>query len=360
MSHPRRRPVTTLLLAGALAASCAGPAPAPPTEPTTPTDTIPATTTSLPGNGDQPIAVRIGVTASPAYGIPFVLGDQTTGVAAANGLTALVEIYPDQEAALAAVVAGEADVAFPEGPAALIALGEGACLRAPLVFLDRDVVRMVGISDLIAPDDFIGRKVGTVPGGPGEMALRMWLKEEGIAWDDVHITPLQPEAMAEALTAGEVDAVIWSEPVPGEALAACGEEACRYIDLGGVYREVVPMSVACGWFGAYQDEGMARLVQAWLEAKEFVRNDRRGAATITGDRLHLTADEVLNVWTARDWPNWWAADITDGQLAMLAAYGDYLVESGDLDAVPDLCAWVGTRWLRAVAPERVAVESSAC
>ncbi len=32
--------------------------------------------------------------------------------------------------------------------------------------------------------------------------------------------------------------------MPAEALAACGEEACRYVgDIAASYREVVPLSV---------------------------------------------------------------------------------------------------------------------
>ncbi len=46
-------------------------------------------------------------------------------------------------------------------------------------------MRLVGRSDLITADDLIGRKVGTVPGEAGEVALRMWLSDAGVPWDEV-------------------------------------------------------------------------------------------------------------------------------------------------------------------------------
>jgi ABC-type nitrate/sulfonate/bicarbonate transport system substrate-binding protein len=362
--YPPRRGVAAALAGAVLCcAACAAGAPPLPTTinpsstSTTATATTAATTTSAPPG----IPLRIGVTASVAYAIPFVLADETTGIAAANGLQVTVDIYPDAAAALAAALAGELDVAFPDGIAALAALGRGDCLQAPLTFLERDVMRLVGRSDLITPDDLIGRKVGTVPGEAGEVALRMWLSDAGVPWDQVTVIPTRPEDMAAALADGSVDAVVWTEPVPAQAFAACGEEACRYVgDMGGSYREVVPLSVNCTWEGAYGDDGMTRLVRAWLEGKEYTRNNRPGAAAITADRLHLTADEVTGRWEERGWPDAWAADLTDAQLAMLQAYAAYLVEAGELGEAPDLCTWVDSRWLREVAAELVSLEEHAC
>jgi ABC-type nitrate/sulfonate/bicarbonate transport system substrate-binding protein len=358
-----RHAAAVLAAAAACCAACAAEGPALPTTvpagSTTSTAVAPtlATTTTAPAG----IPLRIGVTASVAYAIPFVLTAEEPGIGAANGLAVTAEIYPDPASALAGALAGEVDVAFPDGLSGLAALGGGKCLRAPLTFLERDVMRLVGRSDLIAPEDLIGRKVGTVPGEAGEVALRMWLSQAGVAWGEVTVVPTRPEDMPAALAEGLVDAVIWSEPVPAEALAACGEEACRYVgDIAASYREVVPLSVTCAWADAHGDDGMTRLVRAWLEAKEYTRNNRPEAAAITADRLHLTAAEVAGLWEERAWPDAWPADLTDGQLAMLEADAAYLVEAGALAEAPDLCRWVDSRWLREVAAGSVALEAYAC
>ncbi len=363
-SPQRRRRTAALLGVAVSCAACVGNGPAPTTLPPTSTTTTAvatsstlATTTSAPGA----IPLRIGVTASIAYGIPFVLAEDRTGLGAANGLAVTVEVYADADEALAAALAGEVDVAFPDGVSVLSALAGGACLWAPLTFADRDVMRLVGRSDLIAPDDLIGRRVGTVPGSAGEVALRMWLSDAEVPWDQVTVVGTRPEDMPAALADELVDAVVWAEPVPAQALAACGEEACRYIgEMGGSYREVVPLSVTCAWEGTHRDEGMTRLVRAWLEGREYIRNNRPEAAAITADRLHLTAQEVAGLWVERAWPEAWAADLTDGQLAMLEAYGAYLVAAGELAEAPDICTWVGARWLEEVAPNLVALAEHDC
>ncbi len=149
----------------------ARPPPLPPsprsTTTSTTTTTLPApittTTTTLP----PAIPVRIGVTPSIAFGIPFALADASTGIAAANALEITVEVFPTPEEALAAAVAGDVDVALPDARSALAALAQGACFLAPLDFVDEDAMRLVGRSDLITADDLIGRKVGTRGREPG-------------------------------------------------------------------------------------------------------------------------------------------------------------------------------------------------
>jgi ABC-type nitrate/sulfonate/bicarbonate transport system substrate-binding protein len=253
------------------------------------------------------------------------------------------------------------DAAFPDGLAALAALADGACLRAPVTFVDRDVMTLVGRSDLITPDDLIGRKVGTVPGSTAEVALRMWLSDQGVPWEQVTVVPTRPDDMAAALTDGLVDAVVWAEPVPTDALAACGEEACRYVgDLGTSYREVVPLSVGCAWQRERRHEGMVRLVRAWLEGREYVHNNRGQAAAITARRLHLATGEVADLWEQRGWPEAWVPDLTDDGLNMLEAYGAYLVAAGELEEGPAICDWVNSRWLREVAPALVVLAQHDC
>ena len=365
-ASPRRnRSRRAAALAGLVlsCAACLSDSPAPPTTPPPESTTTAVTSTTLSSTttAPAPLPLRIGVTAGIAYGIPFVLASEQTGIAAANGLAVTVEVYPDPAAALAAALAGEVDVAFPDGIAALTALADGACLRAPLTFVERDMMRLVGRSDLITADDLIGREVGTPAGGPGEVALRMWLSDSGVPWDQIAVVATRPEDMAAALADGRVDAVIWSEPVPAEALAACGEEACRYIgDIGSSYREVVPLSVTCTWQQTHRRDGMTRLVQAWLEGKEYIRNDRPQAAAITARRLHLTADEVAGLWVERGWPEAWVADLTDSQLTMLESYGAYLVAAGELAEAPGVCSWVAARWLEEVAPGLVDLTEHAC
>jgi ABC-type nitrate/sulfonate/bicarbonate transport system substrate-binding protein len=365
--HRRRRAagLLTAALGCAACAACAGrgPFPSPTLPPSTTTTTPAVSTTALATTSSAPAAIplRIGVTASIAHAIPFVLADEGTGLGPANGLAVTTDIYADGPQALAALLAGEIDAAFPDGPSALAALADGHCLQAPLVFLDRDTMRLVGRSDLISSDDLIGRKVATVTGSAGEVALRMWLSDEGVPWGEVTVVSTRPEDMPAALSGGLVDAVVWSEPVPAAALAACGEEACRYVgEMGASYREVVPLSVGCSWQRGHRNEAMTRLVRAWLEAKEYVRNNRAEAAAITAGRLHLTAREVADLWEQHNWPQAWAADLADDQLAMLEAYAAYLVAAGDLAEAPDICTWVDGRWLREVAPSLVTLDEHGC
>lgn len=364
----RFRLLTIVAAAALLAAACGGEgdtasttAPATTSTSTTTTTTRPAplttTTTTLPPS----ISLRIGVTPSLAFGIPFVLADPTTGVAAANALDITVEVFATPEEALAAAIAGEVDLALPDARSALAALADGACFLAPLDFIDEDTMRLVGRSDLITAEDLIGRKVGTAAGSEAEVALRMWLSDEGVDWEEVEVVDTASVDLVTALTDGTVDAVIWSEPVPGQALEACGEEECRYVgEIGESYRQVALVDVTCRWQQEHGAEGMTRLVRAWLEGKEYVRNNLEAAAAITADRLRLTADEVATRWRDRNWLQAWGANLTDRQLEMLEAYGAYLLAAGEVDEAPAVCSWVNSDWLASVAPSQVSLDAYDC
>lgn len=365
--HSLRRIAALVASAALLVAACGGsaePAPTttrPATTAATTTTTslpppLPSSTTTLPPT----IAVRIGVTPSLAFGIPFVLAEPTTGIAAANALEVTVEVFATPEEALAAAVAGEVDVSLPDAQEALVALTEGACFLAPLDHVDEDIMRLVGRSDLITADDLIGRKVGTVAGSRAETALRMWLSDEGVAWDDVEVVDLASLDLVAALVEGRVDAVIWTEPLPGQALEACGEE-CRYVGaVGESYREVSLVNVACRWQQTHGAEGMTRLVRAWVEGKEYLRNNLDAAAAITADRLRLTGEEVAARWRERGWLDAWGANLTDAQLEMIEAYGAHLEATGLVAEAPGVCSWVNSAWLEAVAPSLVALDRYDC
>ncbi len=356
------------MAAAALLASCGGEGEPASTTTSLPTSTSTTTTTTRPApltttSTTLPAAIplRIGVTLSLAYGIPFVLADPSTGIAAANALDITVEVFATPEEALAAAEAGAVDVALPNARAALASLAGGACFLAPLDFIDEDAMRLVGRSDLITAEDLVGRKVGTVAGSEAEVALRMWLSDEEVSWEEVEVVDTAALDLVTALTGGAVDAIIWNEPVPGQALAACGEEECRYIgEIGDSYRQVALVNVTCRWQQEHGIDGMTRVVRAWLEGKEYVRNNLEAAAAITADRLRLTPAEVATRWQDRGWLQAWGANLTDRQLAMLEAYGAYLVAAGELVAAPAVCSWVNSDWLTSVAPSLVSLDEYDC
>jgi len=366
MARPLRLALPAAFLSAVLlGTSCGGPAAPSTTSPrpttTTTTTTRPApistTTTTLP----PPVSLRIGITPSLAFGIPFVLAEPGTGIGRANALDVSVEVYATAAEALAAAIAGEVDVVLPDGRALLTALAGGACFRAPLTFIDQDSMRLVGRSDLITADDLIGRKVGTPVGGPGEVALRLWLSAGRVGWDQVPVVDLPAADLPAALEDGRVDAIIWTEPIPARALEACGGEDCRYVgDIGAAYREVTPLNVTCRWQQAHGDDGMTRLVRAWLEGLEYLLNNVDAAAALAAGRLRLTPEEVADRWRERGWLQAWAADLTDDQVAMLESYAAYLVDAGELAEAPDLCGWIDGTWLAEVAPSLVSLDAYDC
>ena len=239
----------------------------------------------------------------------------------------------------------------------LIASGK-ACFKGPIDFIDIGSVQIVGKTDIRGVDDLVGKKVGTVAGAVGNTALHLWLDMKNIPRDKVEVVNVAPPDMPIALAQGSVDAIVWSEPIPGNAIKIMGADKAHYIgNINEAYRDVAPLNVTCKWIEQYGDKGMEALVGAWIESVEYLYAHPEVAAEITGKRLQLQPSEVLQLWKDGGWLDGaWGANLTDAQMDMLKRNAEYLISVNKLDSVPDIGTWIDSKWLRAVAPERVKLE----
>lgn len=298
--------------------------------------------------------VRIGAASNVLFGPVFVLNDASNGIAEKHGLKVDSRIFNSGIATMEAALAGELDVAFPNTRILLPLLKSGqACFKAGLTFVDVNTVRMVTTTDITDPKHLVGKKIGTRSGGIGEVALHMWLAKEGIERADVETVNIAEEDLPIALANGNVDGIIWPEPIPSLALEIMGDKAHRFGDIDAAFRDVSPVNVTCAWVEENGDEGMKALISAWIEAVEYLKSNPDEGAEVTAKALQITPEEVKKIWTNGGWPAGWPASLSDTQIDMYYTYGDYLKENNELDEMPDMGAWISSKWLKEIAPERV-------
>ena len=200
----------------------------------------------------------------------------------------------------------------------------------------------------------MGRKVGTLAGSGGQTALEMWLRANDVDPSKVSIVNVAVPDMPIALSQGAVDAIIWTEPTLSQARKILGDKVHMFGDVGAVYREVSPVNVTCKWAEQYGDDGMERLTAAWIDAVDYIKANPEAAAEITGKRLRQEPADVLQYWNDGRWlPDGWPADLSDASIEMMVSYSEYDVSLGNQKEVTDLKGWYDSKWLKAVAPERV-------
>lgn len=298
--------------------------------------------------------IRIGAASNVLFGPVFVLADSSNGIAAKHGLKVESRIFNSGIATMEAALAGELDVAFPNTRVLLPLLKAGkACFKGGIGFVDVNTVNMVTKAEITKPEDLVGRKIGTRKGGIGEVALHMWLAKEGIDRSKVETVNMSEEDQPIALAQGAVDGIIWPEPTPSLALEIGGDKVHRFGDIGSAFRDVSVVNVTCDWVAKNGDEGMKKLVAAWIEAVDLLKNNPDEGVAITARALQLTPDDVEKIWANGGWPEGWPASLTDSQIEMYNTYGEYLKSNNELDSMPDMSAWISSKWLKEVAPDRV-------
>lgn len=308
-------------------------------------------------NAEDLIPLRIGAASNVLFGPVFVLADPANGIAAKYGLEVNSRIFNSGIATMEAAMAGDLDVAFPNTRVLLPLLHKGdACFKAGIAFVDVNTVRMIATTDIKTPEDLKGRKVGTRNGGIGEVALHMWLQSKGIDRSEVEVVNLAEEDQPIALANGNVDAIIWPEPIPSIALQIGGDKVHNFGDISEGFRDTSVVNVTCDWAEKYGDAGMEKVVAAFIDAVDYLKANPEEGINLTAKALQLEPADVKKFWAQGGWPAGWPANLSDSQVDMFEKYVDYLNKSGDLTERVDFSKWVSSKWLQKVALDRVKLE----
>ncbi len=149
-------------------------------------------------------------------------------------------------------------------------------------------------SDISRAAHLAGKTVGVVRGSASHYFLDVFLLLHGIDPKAVHVVPLPPEGMREALAAGTVDAVSAWEPFAHEILRTAGDSVVA-LPNPGLYRETFNL-VARRSIAGVRDADLAALLRAVERAQDFIRNEPQQAQAILRARLGVDEDFVRSVW----------------------------------------------------------------
>ncbi|MCC6304483.1 MAG: ABC transporter substrate-binding protein [Rhodobacteraceae bacterium] len=304
----------------------------------------------------ESIPLSISASLNIVFGPVFVLGDREIGIGERHGLDISVKMFPTGVASMEAALSGNLDLPIMNTAVALpVLVSDKACFRSGIIFTDFGNLKVVGDISLNSVADLVGKRVGTVERAIGNTALHFWLDLYQIPRDKVQIVNVQPQDMPAALARGDVDAIIWPDPVPSQIIAMMGPDKVHVIgNINEAYRDTVPLSVTCTWYEKYGDDGMQKLVAAWIEATDYVKQNPQKAAELTGAGLRQDPAVILKQWTEAGWlEGAWPADLSDSEMDMIMKNVEYLLSVGRIDKRPDLARWISSQWLKTVAPDRI-------
>jgi ABC-type nitrate/sulfonate/bicarbonate transport system substrate-binding protein len=269
--------------AQALPADPASPSPRPTDAPPTPIPrpsavgrvTPPATSTPVPG---RPGRLSIALDGMPWCGQAGLFLARERGYYQEAGLDAYFHVTPTREAALAALAAGQDQVALAAGIDLLRARAEGTPVIALMPIVARPLVGLIGRQGALArPRDLDGRRLAVPDDRAARAVVEAMLRADGLDPTRTRAVPFPDDPLG-ALAGGQLDALGGYWPREGPGLEARGAPAAvlRAEQFGlPEYEEIVLASVEP--VRAARSGALGPLVTATIRGYGEVARDQRAA-----------------------------------------------------------------------------------
>lgn len=238
--------------------------------------------------------LRLSVSRTP-LSLPFYVAE-SQGYFSAEGLTLKISEVIGGHRSLQQVLDGTADLATCSEAVVMFNSFQRRdyAVIATFVTSDDDVkVVTRGGAEIARPEQLAGKRVGTVIGASSHYYLDTLLILSGVDPKAVQVRNLQPEAMAEALRQGDVDAVAIWEPFAFNALGSV--PGARVLPKSGSYVETFNLVAHRKLTGARDDE-LARLLRALDRAARFINAEPAKAQAILRERLHVEQAFIDWIW----------------------------------------------------------------
>ncbi len=214
-----------------------------------------------------------------------------------EGLEVIPQPHPFGKPALAAVIAGKADIATVADTPIVFAVmnGEKLSTLAVIQTSNRNEA-VVALKDrgIIRPADLKGKKIGLPLGTTAHFFLDSFLMAHGIETKGVTLVDMKPVDMVAALDKKEVDAVSAFNPTLLELEKHLGESGVAF------YGETLYTETFCvassQEFVKKNPEAVKKFLKALIRAETFARENKIGAQNIVADFIKLDKDLLAGIW----------------------------------------------------------------
>jgi NitT/TauT family transport system substrate-binding protein len=286
----------------------------------------------------------------PETSLPFVAADR--GFYAAEGLEVRRVPYAVGRDAMAALIAGEADVATCyTTPFALRAFAVPGLRAITTLHSSRTSTRLLARRDrnIRTSADLRGKRIGVPRGTSAEFFLETLLTFDGIRLQEVELVDLAPAAAPEAFAKGTVDAVAVWQPLL--------ERAARSLPASDVVEFTSDLYTEMSLVATREDvlrskpAALRKLVAALARAQALAREDPEAVPASLARAFPGERPEDLRALSAGALPR---IGVPNLLLLLLDRESDWFLRSGRASGQrPDFQSMVVTTFLDEVAPETV-------
>lgn len=202
--------------------------------------------------------------------------------------------------------------------------------------------------------DFKGKKVAVEQGAVGHFFLLQVLDEAGLSEQDITIINADAATAAAAYQAGNVDIASTYAPFLSQANEAQTDGRIIY-DSSKMPTAITDFYVFDREYLEANPEAVAAFVAGIAKALDFIETNRDEAMAIAAPQLEVTPEALAADLEGIELPNI-AKNIemlTDSSsdiyiLNSLNAMGDFLVNQGQIQAVPDMATFIEPKFIQSV------------
>ena len=273
---------------------------------------------------------------------------------AAEGLEVTLQIHTSGRSALEAAIANQAALATVGDTPVMFAVARQAPVS--IVATIRSSVNSEGIlawrnRGVSAPAELKGKTIGVPLGTSTQFLLSVILANQGIAMHEVSIRNLQPQHMAAALSAGEVDAIAIWDPWLIEATKAAGANGVSFFAEKG-YSFQFHLAGRRN-FVQNHPATMQKLLRALLRAEQYLGEHAQEARAMLIDDTKIDPALFDTIW-----PNYsLSLTLNQASLNMLEDQARWAISNGlvETKVVPNFLDAIYLDAMLAVKPAAVSI-----
>jgi len=218
-----------------------------------------------------------------------------------EGLDFVLQQHQSGKSAFNAIVEGEVDLATAAETPIMLAImrGEKICILATISSTEKNKMIVArkdkGVS---IPNDLKGKKIGVAAGTNAEFFMDSFLIMHRIPREEIEAINVEPNAIVDTLTSGEVDAVSTWNPHISILKKKLGDNGVTFSGEG-IYRETFNISTKQD-FANENPENIKKVLRALIKASEFIEENPDEAQKIIAGKIGMDKATLNELWKLYD------------------------------------------------------------
>lgn len=262
---------------------------------------------------------------------PFIIADQMGFFKQAGLNLEIIHVTGGIQAA-EALSTGSADAAaMGESPAIILLSQKASASIVTRYGYGERIHKMLAAKAIRQPQDLKGKRVGVQAGSSTHGGLFLWLTRMNVKVGDIHIIPLNPMDMPDAIKTGMIDAMAGSEPWPTRVMTYCPDKVHLLADFSGLGNTFPHVLMVSDSFKNKHPEELEKLVQALSKAIDFMNASPDKAAEINARSIKLNVEQQKKCTSAMTFKLGW----TDEDVRSMNISAQFLKNFGKIRALPD-------------------------